>query len=74
MNTRCPTHDVEMIKLPVLWGMPIPTADIGNNEIIGGCCIPEEAYEYGYRCPIGHEEFFLSKDGKLIPAEEIDNE
>jgi len=69
MKTHCLKHNVEMIKLPVLWGMVLPSEDIGKNEILGGCDMPKEAYKYGYRCPIGGEEFFLSKDGRLIPIE-----
>jgi len=52
--------------------MPAYSEGLGKNEIIGGCCIPEEEYEYGFRCPVGGDEFFLSKDGKLISTEDID--
>jgi hypothetical protein len=69
---NCPIHNVKMIKLPVLWGYPAITKDLGKNEIIGGCDIPEEMYKYGFRCPKGNEEYFLSKDGSLVPREKED--
>jgi hypothetical protein len=71
----CPTHKVEIKRLPVLWGLPIQHKNLGRNHIIGGCDIPGEMYKYGFRCPVDEEEYFFSKDGNLILKErERDNE
>ena len=69
VQMNCPIHNVKMIKLPVLWGLPCTTEDLGQDEILGGCDITGEMYKYGFRCPEGGEEYFLSKDGSLVPNE-----
>lgn len=66
---KCPVHSVELEKLPVLYGLPIPGHQ-HDNVILGGCCVTDDDPQYGYRCPQGQEVYFL-KDGHLIADEDL---
>lgn len=64
----CPVHNISLCRMPVMYGMPI----IGikyDDVILGGCCVEDDSPKFGYRCPVGREDFFI-RNGELIPIQE----
>lgn len=72
MKTICPDHNVPLCRLPIMYGLPYPD-EKDDNVISGGCCVGNDSPVFGYRCPVGREEYCL-KDGRLLLVKEVVND
>ena len=55
-----------------MYGLPYPD-EKDDNVISGGCCVGNDSPVFGYRCPVGREEYCL-KDGRLLLVKEVVND